>query len=171
MSSREWRVSEIFTCERCGSFTKEHELQVVAMQRLCSACQTIRRGEVALHPVRRLYGFALFSPALAVWLLATNAARLGAPAEARWLRVAAVGLLVVAGVLGSIKEIPGLVLVAVQFAPLLAVMSRWKDRIDGHLLQGGARAPLLPTVLVVVGVVAVVVGLALLAQLLADAAR
>jgi hypothetical protein len=156
--------TEAVPCERCGAFTKDDELGFVGAQRLCPACQTIRRGELPLHPVRRLYAFAvLTSPVVALWLLATNVARLGFPKEARWLRVGAAGLLVLAAVLGANERVPAVALVAPQLGVLLVLTGRWKDRIDGHFLQGGARAPLLPTVVAVAVVIIVfLAGLGLL---------
>ncbi|MCU0696373.1 MAG: hypothetical protein MUC96_07585 [Myxococcaceae bacterium] len=148
-------------CERCGGFTPEHELAVVGTQRLCQACQALRRAEIAIHPYQRLLLFGvLTSPAVALWLLANNASRLGEQREAWVLRALAVGLVVVAFGGNLVDGVPGTVVLAIQFGALLFASSRWKDRLDKHLLLGGARAALLPTIL---GVIAAVVFMMLVA--------
>lgn len=154
-------------CERCGGFTLEHELAVVGTQRLCQACQVLRRAEIAIHPYRRLLLFGvLTSPAVALWLLADSARRLGEPGEARGLRVAAIVVLVVTLAASLVDDVPRLAVFALQLGALLFGLGRWKDRLDRHLLHGGARVPLLPTPLGVIGAVALVlVGLSVLVTL------
>lgn len=139
------------TCERCGTFVPPSETTVVGQSRVCLGCAPKLRAEFLLHPFDRLIVIGvLLSAGGALWLLASNVARLGHRRESYALRVGAVVTTVLLAAVSSRFQLPYAVRVGVGAAVAVFPVLPWKDRFQEHLRQGAPKAPLGRAVLTIV---------------------